>query len=124
MATLGVGMKINLFSSDPNLEKFGAGQAVFREGEQGDCLFAVVNGAVDIVIHGKTVETVEPGGVFGEMAIVEDRPRIATAVAKADSGLVRIDRKRFLFLVQQTPYFAIQLMAVMAERLRRMNELL
>jgi CRP/FNR family cyclic AMP-dependent transcriptional regulator len=115
-------MKINLFNSDPNIETFPAGQAVFREGDQGDFLFAVVSGSVDIVVHGKTVETVEAGGVFGEMALVEDRPRVATAVARAESGLVRIDRKRFLFLVQQTPYFAIQLMAVMAGRLRHMNE--
>ena len=115
-------MKISLFNSDPNIETFAAGQAVFRQGEQGDCLFAVVSGAVDIIVHGRTVETVEAGGVFGEMALVEDRPRVATALARAESGLVRIDRKRFLFLVQQTPYFAIQLMAVMAERLRRMND--
>ena len=94
-------MKINLFNSDPNLERFSAGQAVFREDDQGDFLFAVVNGAVDIITHGKTVETVEAGSV---------------------TDLVRIDRKRFLFLVQQTPFFAIQLMGIMAERLRRMNE--
>jgi CRP-like cAMP-binding protein len=115
-------MKINLFNSDPNLERFSAGQAVFREGDQGDFLFAVVNGAVDIITHGKTVETVGAGSVFGEMALVEDRPRVASAVAKSETDLVRVDRKRFLFLVQQTPFFAIQLMGIMAERLRRMNE--
>jgi CRP-like cAMP-binding protein len=115
-------IKITLFNSDPNIERFSAGQAVFREGDQGDYLFAVVSGSVDIVTRGTTVETVEAGGVFGEMALVEDRARVATAVVKTDAGLVRIDRKRFLFLVQHTPYFAIQLMTVMAERLRRMNE--
>jgi CRP/FNR family cyclic AMP-dependent transcriptional regulator len=115
-------MKINLFNTDPNIEKFGAGQTVFHEGDRGDFLFAVVSGAVDIIIRGKTVETVEAGGIFGEMALVEDKPREANAMARSDSGLVRIDRKRFLFLVRETPYFALQLMAVMAERLRRMNE--
>lgn len=115
-------MKINLFASDPNTERFSAGQAVFREGDKGDFMFAVVRGSVDISIHGKRVETVEAGGVFGEMALVEDRARVADAVAASDSELVRIDRKRFLFLVQQTPYFSLQLMAIMAERLRHMNE--
>jgi len=117
-------MKINLFKSDTQAEKFPAGQAVFREGERGDFMFAVLKGAVDIVIAGKVVETVEEGGVFGEMALVEDEPRVATALVKADAELVRIDRKRFLFLVEQTPYFSLQLMAIIAERLRRMNKML
>ena len=85
-------------------------------------MFAVLDGAVDLIVSGKTVETVEAGGVFGEMALVDDRPRIASAIVKSDAKLVRIDRKRFLFLVQQNPFFALQLMTIMAERLRRMDE--
>jgi len=115
-------MKIHLFDKDQKPESFGAGQIVFREGDGGDCLFAVVKGAVDIIIEGTTVETVEEGGVFGEMALIEDRPRMGTALARTDAELIRIDRKRFMFLVQQTPFFSLQLMAVMAERLRRMNK--
>jgi CRP-like cAMP-binding protein len=115
-------MAITLFNSDPNAEKFSAGQAVFREGERGDHMFAVVKGSVDLVINGKVVETVGAGGVFGEMALVEEQPRVATAQVKADAEIVRIDRKRFLFLVQQTPYFSLQLMAIMANRLRQMNK--
>jgi CRP/FNR family transcriptional regulator, cyclic AMP receptor protein len=115
-------MKIKIFNNDPSAERFSAGQAVFREGERGDHMFAVVKGSVDLIINGKVVETVEPGGIFGEMALVEDQPRVATALAKADAELVRIDRKRFLFLVQQTPYFSLQLMAIMAMRIRQMNK--
>src|SRR5271168_5213751 len=114
-------MAIKLFHSDPNAEKYSAGQTVFHEGERGDHMFAVVKGSIDLVINGKVVETVEAGGVFGEMALVEEQPRVATAVVKADAEIVRIDRKRFLFLVQQTPYFSLQLMAIMATRLRQMN---
>lgn len=111
-----------LFQNDPLAEKFRVGHVVFRAGESGDHMYAVVSGAVEIAINEKTVEVVESGGVFGEMALVEDRPRIATATVVSDAELVSIDRKRFLFLVQQTPFFSIQLMAIMAERLRRMNE--
>lgn len=117
-------MKINLFNNDPLAERFPAGHTIFREGDTGDHMFAVVSGAVDIVIKGKVVETVEAGGVFGEMALVEERPRVSTTVVRSDAELVRIDRRRFLFLVQQAPYFALQLMEVMSARLRRMNELL
>jgi len=111
-----------LFSNDPNAERFAAGQCVFREGEPGEHLFVVVKGAVDIVIGGNVVETVEEGGIFGEMALVEEKPRVATTVVRADAEIVRIDRKRFMFLVQQTPFFSLQLMGIMAERLRRMNK--
>jgi CRP/FNR family transcriptional regulator, cyclic AMP receptor protein len=115
-------MAINIFKSDPSAERFTVGQAVFREGERGDHMFAVVKGSVDLIINATVVETVEPGGIFGEMALVEEQPRVATAVAKTDAELVRIDRKRFLFLVQQTPYFSLQLMAIMATRIRQMNK--
>jgi CRP/FNR family cyclic AMP-dependent transcriptional regulator len=122
--TLGVHMKITLFNNDPLAEGFPAGKVVFNAGDSGDHMFAVIKGAVDIVINGRIVESVEAGGVFGEMALVEDQPRIATAIVKSDADLVRIDRKRFLFLVQQTPFFSIQLMGIMAERLRRMNAMI
>jgi CRP/FNR family cyclic AMP-dependent transcriptional regulator len=115
-------MKINLFNTDPLAERFPAGHTVFNEGEVGEHMFAVVKGSVEITINGKFIDLVESGSVFGEMALVEDKPRIATAIVKADAELVRIDRKRFLFLVQQTPFFSLQLMGIMAERLRRMNE--
>lgn len=115
-------MKISLFENDPLSRPHPAGHVVFREGDQGDHMYAVVRGSVEILIGGKLIETVEAGGVFGEMALVEDRPRIGTATVKTDAMLVSIDRKRFEFLVQQTPFFSLQLMAIMAERLRRMNE--
>ncbi len=115
-------MKIHLFDKDQHTETFPAGSTLFRDGDKGDEMFAVVEGAVDIVIRGKVVETMGPGDVFGEMALVEELPRAAAAVVRADAKLVRIDKKRFLFLVQQNPFFALQLMTIMADRLRRMNE--
>lgn len=115
-------MQIHLFDKDQNATLHPAGQTIFKAGDQGDHMFAVVAGVVDIIIHGKVVESVGPGGVFGEMALVEDRERIASALVKADARLVAIDRKRFTNVVQQNPFFALQLMAVMAGRLRRMDE--
>ena len=115
-------MKINLFDKDQEYTIAATGLVVFRAGDAADRMYAVIEGQVDIVINGQLVETVETGGVFGEMALIEDRPRVATATVSAQAKLVSIDRKRFLFLVQQNPYFAIQLMTVMASRLRKMDE--
>ena len=115
-------MQIHLFDQDKDAQLFTAGTTVFQAGDAGQEMFAVLNGAVDIIIHGQTVETIGAGGVFGEMALIEDRPRIASATVKTEARIVSIDRKRFMFLVQQNPYFALQLMTVMAGRLRRMDE--
>ena len=62
--------------------------------------------------------------MLGEMALIDHAPRAATATAIGDCRLVPISEKRFMFMIQQTPYFALQIMKVMAERLRRMNEFL
>jgi CRP-like cAMP-binding protein len=115
-------MKIRLFEKDQDTEPYSAGQPVFHEGDPGEHMFVVVTGAVDIIIKGETVETVEAGGAFGEMALLESKPRSASAIVRSDAALVRIDRRRFEFLVQQTPYFSLQLMTIMAERLRRTDK--
>jgi CRP/FNR family transcriptional regulator, cyclic AMP receptor protein len=82
-------------------------------------MFVVVSGSVTLSIDGRVVETVGAGGIFGEMAVIEREPRSGTAVADTDVTLVAIDKRRFWFLVQETPYFAEIVMRVMAARLRR-----
>lgn len=108
-----------LFRNSTDFESFPAGKVIFEEGEAGRQLYVVKDGEVDIVIHGNTVETIGPGGVFGEMALIEAGTRSAKAVAHTDCALVPIDERRFSFLIQQTPQFALQVMRIMAERLRR-----
>ena len=68
------------------------------------------------------IETVEAGGLFGEMSMIDDKPGSASVVVKGAATLAVIDQKRFLFLVQQHPTFAIELMRVMSTRLRHMDE--
>jgi len=87
-------------------------------------MYVVVEGAVEIRIGETLLETVEPGGMIGEMALIEQLPRSATAVASKDSKVSAVDRKRFLFLVQNHPFFALQVMEVLANRLRRMDDTL
>ena len=104
--------------------RFPAGSTILEEGRPGKLMYVVKEGTADILVGGKVVATVGPGEVFGEMSLIDDRaPRSAAVVARTDCELVPVDEKRFLFLVQQTPYFAIQVMRVIAERLRRMNEI-
>ena len=99
-----------------------AGEVIFSEGDPGDVMYAVREGAVELRVGGSVVETVGRGGLFGEMALVDDGPRSAAAVAATASEVVPIDRDRFVQLVEEAPGFALTIMTVMAERLRRANE--
>ena len=109
-----------LFGHEKNAFEVAAGEYVFHEGDQCSEMYIVLDGQVDIIIGDKIVETVDPGGMFGEMAIIGPAPRSASAVARFDARLVPVDNRRFQLLIQQTPYFAIQVMGVLADRLRRM----
>jgi len=95
-----------------------AGDVVFREGDPGDEMFGIVEGEVQLSTAGAVIATLGIDDVFGEMAIVDSSPRMATAVATADTVLAVIDRQQFLFLVQETPMFALSVMSAMSSRLR------
>jgi CRP-like cAMP-binding protein len=95
-----------------------AGTEVFREGDAGTEMFGIVSGEVELRHHGRVLRTLGADDVFGEMAIVDSAPRSATAVATRDTVLAVINRHRFLFLVQETPMFALQVMSAMAARQR------
>jgi CRP-like cAMP-binding protein len=113
--------RINLFHSDANPLVVPAGGVVFRDGESGEAMYGVISGEIAIVKHGALIERIGPGGIIGEMAIIDQSPRSADAVAQEETTLAVIDRRRFEHLVTSHPTFALQVMAVMAERLRRVN---
>jgi CRP-like cAMP-binding protein len=110
-----------MLRNDPAAKDIAAGETIFTQGEDGSQAFVVTSGDIDIEIHGRVVETVGAGGIFGEMALIDRHSRSATARAKSDAKVVPIDQKRFLYLVQNTPFFAVEVMKIMADRLRRMD---
>jgi CRP/FNR family cyclic AMP-dependent transcriptional regulator len=118
----GVSTEINLFRSDAHAFPVAQGVVLFRDGDAGEEMYGVVAGEIEIVKHGRLIEAIGPGGIIGEMAVVDGSPRSADAVARTDCRVSRIDRRRFEHLVANHPTFALQVMSVMAERLRRVNE--
>ena len=112
---------IDLFRNEDQYEEFAPGQVIFSEGEEGHLMYVVLDGRVTLQVKGVVVEELEAGGMLGEMALIDSTPRSATAIAKTACKLVPITEKRFGFLVQQTPKFALQVMRVLADRLRRMD---
>ena len=108
-----------IFRHEPDIRSFKQGETIFKEGDPADCMFAVLEGDVQIELRSTVIEHIPPGGVFGEMALIDGLPRSATAVATVDCSLAAVNEKRFLRLVELTPRFALQMMQVITERLRR-----
>ena len=86
-------------------------------------MYVLTAGSVELRAKNRVLERVEPGGVFGEMALIDSEPRSASAVAVTDCALVPIDTKRFEFMLSHMPFFATEVMRVMALRLRQGLEL-
>ncbi len=114
----------DMFRNQTAIQSFAAGDTIFRQGDPRSFMFVVNEGEVEIKVGNRAVETVKTSGIFGEMAMIDGGPRTATAVARTDCKLVPIDQKRFQFLIQQTPFFAIEVMRVLAGRLRKVDELI
>ena len=103
---------------------FKAGDVIFRQGDPAQELFIVQSGEVEIRLGNRVLETLPQYSIFGEMALIDTAPRSATAIAASDARLVPVSEKQFLFLISNTPYFALNVMRVMARRLRAANNTL
>jgi CRP-like cAMP-binding protein len=113
-------MKVKgLFVNAKETKQYRAGETIFEQGDDGDFMYGVVDGTVEIRVDDRVIDTCGIDDTFGEMAIVDNRPRMGSAVAATDCTLARIDRRGFLFLVQETPMFAVQVMSTMADRIRK-----
>ena len=102
-------------------QTFPTGRVIMKEGDAGVSMYIVIRGRVTVSIKGTVVEQVGPGGTFGEMALVDQASRSATAVAATESQLLTISRSDFLNLVKTKPGFAISLLKTIADRLRTMT---
>lgn len=111
-----------LFANNPNIVQVDAGKYLFAKGEDGHLMFVLTTGTADIIVNDRVVESLQHGNIVGEMGLVSPGPRSASVLATTDCQFVAIDEKRFLYLVQQTPFFATQVMRVLAERLRALNQ--
>jgi CRP/FNR family transcriptional regulator, cyclic AMP receptor protein len=100
---------------------------IFAKGDPGSSLFAVCNGAVRITIpsvdgHDAVLNVIGKGDIFGEMALLDGRPRSADAIAIKDCELFVIERRDFLPLVREEPEIALKLIEILCVRLRQTTE--
>jgi CRP/FNR family transcriptional regulator, cyclic AMP receptor protein len=113
----------NIFEKEVTPLSLSAGTVIFAEGQKRDSMYVVKSGKVDLNVRGKNVEVVGTDGFFGEMALVDQAPRSATAVARTDCIVIPISERHFLFMVEETPFFALTVLRTLTARLRRMDQL-
>lgn len=113
----------DLFSHEQNPVRLAQDETLFRAGDAPDGMFVLLEGSLSILIGNQVVEQSVRGAIVGEMALIDQSPRGATVVAREPSTLAKLDQRRFQFLIQQNPFFAMHVMKVLADRLRQMNQL-
>ncbi|HBC08561.1 MAG TPA: cyclic nucleotide-binding protein [Rhodospirillaceae bacterium] len=110
-----------MFRGDEEVRALKAGDVLFREGDPGDLMYVVKSGDMEIMVRNHVLEQAGPGCIVGELALVDNSPRSATVTAVTDCEVIPIDRRGFTFMIQNTPFFALHVMGVLADRLRGMN---
>lgn len=102
--------------------RFDAGEKLFLAEDPANLMYVIRTGRVDVITYGTVLENVHPGGMVGEMALIDDGDRSAAAMAVEPTEAVAIDKSLFLQLVQSDPEFSLSVMRVLAARIRRMND--
>ncbi|MHC5613430.1 MAG: Crp/Fnr family transcriptional regulator [Nostoc sp.] len=114
---------ISIFQKKSDPKAFSAGQVIFEEGDPGDYMYGILEGEVNILVNGKIIETIETGEVFDVGILVGVKNRTYTAIAKVDTKLVFLDEREFLFAVQETPMFAVEVMKSYSKRVSRLQHM-
>jgi len=98
--------------------RYERNKVIVKEGQAGVTMYVVLEGRLAVSIRDKLVEKIGPGGVFGEMALVDRTVRLATVVSETDCGLLAIGRNTFLDLIKASPDFAVSLLGAVGDRAR------
>ncbi len=101
---------------------YPAGSVVFNQGDPGDCMYIVQSGVIEMTIAEKVVEVCGPNEAIGFMSMIDTAPRSSTARVKEPVELSIIDQRKFRFMVDEVPNFAMYIMGAMARRIRGMSK--
>lgn len=114
---------IDLFFNHLKTQDVKAGEVIFKQGDTGEKMFALMKGEVELWLNNQVVEVINEHDVFGEGALVQlNHLRMTTAMAKTDCQLVELNKERFLFLLQETPLFALEIVRSLSSRLRKVKQ--
>jgi CRP-like cAMP-binding protein len=98
------------------------GKELTREGEHGNEFIIVLDGEAEVRVGDDVVATRGPGDYFGEIALVANRPRTATVVAKTPMRIEVIARREFQTMLHDNPTIAAELLGVVGDRLAELED--
>jgi len=109
------------------VHSYQRGQLIFQEGESGDALFVVLKGRVKVCLYDEegreyVLDIIGKDGFFGELALIDDLPRSANAIAMETSDLLVVRRSDFVKLLMENPSISVNILRVLAGRLRVADE--
>ena len=110
---------LSLFTDSEDARNVEDGTVIFDEETPGDVMYVILSGEVDIFANGVLVETLSAGDLVGELALIDSKPRSASALTRGDCRIAPVGEDRFLEMVRQKPEFSLHVMRILAERLRR-----
>ncbi len=110
-----------VFNNARTTRSLSQDEVLFREGDAGDDMYGVISGAVELRRGAKVVLRIGPDGTFGELAIIDASPRSLTAIAVEPTEIAVINHRDFLFLVHETPTFAIDVMRSLSELIHELS---
>ncbi len=116
---------VEIYQKSPSPKNFLAGEVIFEEGESGDLVYGIIEGEVEISVQEKVIETIKKGDVFGQSALVQpEHKRASTARAKTNCLIAFVDKEHFLFAVQQTPTFALEILRSYSNRVHILRQII
>ncbi|MDM7937340.1 MAG: Crp/Fnr family transcriptional regulator [Cyanobium sp. CZS 48M] len=117
---------LRALATQGEVREFAPGDLIFKAGESGDCMFGLLQGSVQLSWNGEAgQEQIKEGDVFGAGALVTpDHRRYGNATAISPCKILVMNREKFLFAVQESPMFAIELLSSIDQRLRQLKDCL
>jgi CRP-like cAMP-binding protein len=101
---------------------FPAGSIIFKEGDPGDCMYVVQSGTIEMLIHDRVVDVCTVNEAMGFLSVIDRAPRTATARVREAAEVSVIDQRKFRFMVDEVPNFALYVMEAMSHRIRGMKQ--
>ncbi len=112
---------LEMFHDWEDSEEYRSGTVIFAERDPADVMYVILSGEIELTLHGEPLGAEGEGGIIGEMAMINAATRSATATTLTKVKLARLDRDQFRAFVDENTEFALHVMAVLANRLRAVN---
>ncbi len=109
--------QINSFHHPDDIQTYQSGEVIFKQGDAGKFMYDVISGEVVLNRNEQELTRLQKGDIFGETGLINNQPHSVTATAVSNCEIAKISKRRFMFMVDETPGFALNVMRVLAQRL-------